>query len=252
MIDYSNVKLGKLPAKKDPRSLKLSNYKVSSLPIPTGYSNLLKRTDITPMLNNQIGDCTVVGIANFIANITSMNGNQIIIPDEEILKFYEVVSGYNPNIPNTDRGAVLVNVLNHWRTNPFYNQSLSAFVEINPKNIREYRESIYYFGGCYLGFELPLSCQNMGTQWKYPGNLEGINTPGSWGGHCVELSAYDSNTNSFTTISWGEIVTIDMEFLLNYCDEGFALLTPDLFNNGKSINGFNINQLQNDLNLLND
>lgn len=239
-------KLGRKPARIDERTLKLSNYKVGELITPPTCDYTSKVTNLGPMLNDTLGDCTIAGICHLIQLWTAENSKQTIIPDNEVLKLYETITGYNPNDPNTDNGGVEIDVLNYWRTNPIMNNQLSAYVSINPKNIDEFKQAIYYFNGCYIGVELPLSVQDA-SEWKFQ-NLEGDNAPGSWGGHAIPLVAYNENT--FTCISWGAFVEMDYNFLLNYCVEAYALLSPDMFNNGKTIEGFDLVQLQKDLSLI--
>ncbi len=241
-------KLGKKPAKIDHRTLKLANYKLDNLTVPNtcDYTNMV--TNLGTMLNDEIGDCTIAAIGHLIQLWTAQNGSQSIIPNSDILSLYEKVTGYNPNEPNTDNGAVEIDVLNYWRSNPIDNNQLYAYVSINPKDIEEIKQAIYYFNGAYIGVELPLSVQDE-PEWKFQ-NLEGNNAPGSWGGHAIPLVAYDDST--FTCITWGAFLKMDYNFLTNYCEEAYALLSPDIINNksGKTIEGFNLVQLQTDLGLI--
>ena len=77
----------------------------------------------------------------------------------------------------------------------------------------------------------------------------GDGAPGSWGGHAVPVVAYDSR--SLTVVTWGALQTMTWGFWAAYCDEAYAILSPDYLEQkgGQSIapSGFNLTQLRDDL-----
>jgi len=57
------------------------------------------------------------------------------------------------------------------------------------------------------------------------GGATGPGEPGSWGGHAVFVPAYDAR--GLICITWGALKRMTWEFWAAYCDEAYALLSPD-------------------------
>jgi hypothetical protein len=69
--------------------------------------------------------------------------------------------------------------------------------------------------------------------------------PGSWGGHAVPIVDY--NETGPIVVSWGKKIQITWAACSKYVDEAYALLSPDIFDGLKSISGFDLGTLQEDL-----
>ncbi|MGA2424096.1 MAG: hypothetical protein ABSG07_08845 [Terriglobales bacterium] len=246
MFDYTKVKLGKQTAHHDSRVPMLSKYTASLPPAPAATSYDSKITNLGMMLNNTLGDCTCAAVGHVIQQWTAeAQKKQVIIPDPDILKLYEVVGHYNPDNPKTDRGAIEINVLNYWLANPFVGNKLSAFCALEPQNLQDIKDAVYIFGNCYIGLQMPLSAQGQ-TVWTLPpGGATGKGAPGSWGGHAVPIVAYDAR--GLTCITWGELIRMTWQFWNAYCDEAYGLLSPDWIAAGKAPSGFDSQQLITDM-----
>ena len=246
MFDYTKVKLGKQTAHHDSRFPMLSKYTASLPPAPAATSYDSKITNLGMMLNNTLGDCTCAAVGHVIQQWTAeAQKKQVIIPDPDILKLYEVVGHYNPDNPKTDRGAIEINVLNYWLANPFVGNKLSAFCALEPQNLQDIKDAVYIFGNCYIGLQMPLSAQGQ-TVWTLPpGGATGKGAPGSWGGHAVPIVAYDAR--GLTCITWGELIRMTWQFWNAYCDEAYGLLSPDWIAAGKAPSGFDSQQLITDM-----
>ena len=73
--------------------------------------------------------------------------------------------------------------------------------------------------------------------------------PGSWGGHCVFVPAYEPT--QFKCITWGKNMNITNGFWNKYVDEAYAILSPEWISvNGDAPSGFDLAALQADLALL--
>jgi len=246
MIDYTKVKLGKQAAHHDLRVPMLSKY-TSSLPTPPAVTNYdTKITNLGMMLNDKLGDCTCAAVGHCIQQWTAeAQKKQVVIPDPDIEKLYEIVGHYNPKNPKSDRGAVEINVLNYWLANPVDGNQLSAFCALEPQNLQDIKDAVYIFGNCYIGLAMPISAQNQ-TVWSVPpGGPTGQGAPGSWGGHAVPIVAYDAR--GLTCITWGELVRMTWQFWTAYCDEAYGLLSPDWVKAGKTPAGFDWKQLEADM-----
>jgi hypothetical protein len=246
MTDFTKVKLGKQTAHHDNRVPMLSKYTASLPPAPAAVSYDSKVTNLGMMLNNTLGDCTCAAVGHCIQQWTAeAQKKQIIIPDPDILKLYEIVGHYNPDNPKSDRGAVEINVLNYWLSNPVAGNKLSAFCAIEPQNLDDIKDAVYIFGNCYIGLQLPLSAQKQAV-WTVPaGGPNGQGAPGSWGGHAVPIVAYSAR--GLTCITWGQYITMTWQFWDAYCDEAYGLLSPDWVEAGKTPKGFNWQQLVTDM-----
>lgn len=223
-------KLGKLSARNDPRTLRLTDYTCNLAPAPESCDRTSKMTDIGVMLNDSLGDCTCATVGHIIQQWTAESGTQVIVPDSAILALYEVVGGYVPGEDSTDGGAVAIDVLNFWTKNGIAGRKpLMAYAALNSKHPSQLRDAVYYFGNAYIGVELPLSAKDQDI-WDVPtlGTHIGHGRPGSWGGHAIPVCAYDEEF--VYVITWGAIKKMTWQFYLAYCDEAYACLSTDWIN----------------------
>jgi hypothetical protein len=152
--------------------------------------------------------------------------------------------GYVPGEPNTDKGGVELDVLNDWQKNGFAGNPLLAFVDPKASNLTQVRQSIALFGGVYIGLSMPVTAQRQNV-WDVVPNGGANARPGSWGGHCVFVPRYDQKT--FTCITWGQLKTMTVAFWNKYCDEAHTLLSPAWISTKGAPSGFDLAQLQADL-----
>jgi hypothetical protein len=238
------MKLGKLAVRQDARTLKLASY-TGKLDAAPGICDPRARLGPLGMMRNDaLGDCTCATVGHIIQSWTAQNGHQVDVPDQDIVDMYSAVSGYQPGRPETDRGAVVLDVLNHWRKSPLVGHELLAYTSLHPRHTMETRQAIYYFGAAYLGILLPLTAQDQSV-WTVTG-LGGDGEPGSWGGHAVPAVAYDRHW--IWCVTWGEVKKMSWNFFYAYCDEAYALLGRDWFaTDDRCPAGFDLAQLQVDL-----
>ena len=184
---------------------------------------------------------------------TANCGNQVIIPDAAILAAYEAVSGYVPGRPNTDVGATCEDVLAYWKNTGIGGHVIVGYASVDVTNKSEVEDSVYLFGGTYLGINMPISAQDQtgpGLVWDVPpGGPRGNGAPGSWGGHAVPIVAYDAS--GLTVITWGSLQRMTWAFLDTYCDEAYVALSHDwIESSGLSPNDFDFATLQADMALI--
>jgi hypothetical protein len=252
-VDPKKLKLGKLAARHDPRTLLLASYVGAGLPAPPATCDLTQKVGSSwgMMDNDQIGDCTCAAAGHLLMEWTANAGKKIFTPtDKQIVAAYSAITGYNPVTGANDNGANEVDVLNYWRQTGIASHKIGAYAALEPSNHANVMDAVYIFEGCYIGLALPISAQAQ-TQnnqpWSVPpGGATGNGAPGSWGGHAVPVVAYDSRT--LTVVTWGALQVMTWSFWDAYCDESYAIISSDYLNGEKeSPDGFNMQQLQADL-----
>lgn len=247
-MNDSRFKLGKLPPRHDSRTLLLANYlDLARLPKPpiavdlTVHANL----DWGMMLNDKLGDCTCAAAGHLVQCWSSMVGKEATVGDDDVLKLYELACGYVPGDPSTDQGGVEIDVLGTWRKTGIGGHVISAYVAVSPKSKSHVEAGAWLFGGLYIGLALPLSSQTQEV-WDVPkGGAKGKGRPGSWGGHAVCVVGYDAA--GLTVVTWGRQKRMTWKFWSAYCEEAYAVLSPDFLTSGKSPYGFDVVALQADL-----
>ena len=252
-VDQSKFKLGKSKPRHDPRTFQLANYfgpKTAEAcpPAPAVRDWTGKVRKPWGMLaNDVIGDCTVAGAAHIIQAWTANEGPQeVTMTDAEVIGAYSKITGYNPNDPSTDQGAVLLDVLRYWRKTGIAGHRIMAFAAPEPGNKEHIRAALDLFGGLYIGLDLPVSAQAQRVWSVPPCGRRGPGVPGGWGGHCVVAEAYDPQ--GLTVITWGEKKRMTWGFFQVYCDEAYAVLSEDwLKYDHRSPSGFDLAALQADL-----
>jgi hypothetical protein len=238
-------KLGRKAIKTDSRTLKLAKYLTPALPTPPVARDwTCGVTDFGMMLNDQLGDCTIAGCGHAVQVWSLNTGQEVTISDAAIKSAYAAWDGYVPGDDSTDNGGVELDVLNNWHQTGLDGHVLGAFAAANTKNLMEIQQAISLFGGVYIGLNLPVTAQQQ-TVWDVVSAEGGDAEPGSWGGHCVYVVAYDQS--SFTCITWGKVLKMTAAFWQAYCDEAYALLGADWLKDGNAPSGFDQATLNADL-----
>jgi hypothetical protein len=241
-------KLGKLPVRSDVRTLSLARYvDPLILPAPPRALDLTERVPEWPMYaNDRIGDCTIAAAAHMIEAWTAEgHGKAVEVSEESVLRAFEQVKIVDE--ATGEEGAIELDVLSWWRRHGISRHRIGAFARVDRRDHRLVRTAAWLFGGVYIGLDLPLSAQSTAT-WDWNGSLKGPDRPGSWGGHAVDVVAYTSR--SLTVVTWGRLQKMTWSFWDRYCDEAYAVLSPDYLDHGRAPNGFDLEALRADLELV--
>lgn len=250
-VDPKKLKLGKAAARHDPRTLLMASYVSTGLPTPPPAFDLTTKIKAWGMMDNdQIGDCTCAAAGHLIMEWTANAEKKMVTPtDKQIVAAYSAITGYNPVTGANDNGANEIDVLNYWRQSGIASHKISAYVALEPSNHQHVMDSVFVFGGCYIGLQLPVSAQSQVQNhqpWSVPpGGPIGDGKPGSWGGHAVPVMAYDAR--GLTVVTWGALQTMTWSFWETYCDEAYAILSNDYLKKKETPQGFSMQQLQADL-----
>lgn len=247
----AEVKLGKLAPKLDPRTLKFAKYATAELPAAPDTLDLSTKVATFPMLaNDQFGDCTCAAAGHMEEVWTSFT-TPYVPTDAEALDFYWATA--NPPVKpcppggDGDTGRVELDVLKVWKGSGFGDEKrkISAFASVNVKNVTEVKQGAWLFGGLYIGVALPVSAQTQKV-WDVVADAGANGEAGSWGGHAINVVAYDDKT--VTVVTWGALLQMTWAFWNEYVDEAYAILTSEWIEaNGDSPTGFDLASLQSDL-----
>lgn len=245
----ARFRLGKLPPKFDPRTLRFGKYLAPDLAPPPSSVDYATPVRNWPMMaNDTTGDCTCAAAGHMIEEWTANTGKVRILSDATILTAYDHFAGDDP-----DRGAAMLDVLKFWRTTGIGGDRIEAFAQLQPQSPSEARDAVYLFGNCYLGLALPdfavaPGSDFLATSWSVPPQGPvGVAAPNPENGHCVPIVAYDAR--SAWVVTWGALKPMSWEFFQAYMDEAFAVLSPDWVSTklGRAPSGFDLATLQRDL-----
>jgi hypothetical protein len=249
--DPAALRLGRMPARADGRSLRFARYLTPALPAPPAAVDYGGKVAAWGMLaNDRLGDCTCAGILHMIMLWASQYGTAPAFGDADAVALYERLCGYRPGQPGTDRGGVELDILKAWRKAPIQGRELLAFAAVDPTDWKEVKLAHWLAGTLYMGVNLPLSAQR---EKVWSGTRD---APGGWGGHCMVTSAYRDAKSLFglkssrrlTAVTWGTTQEMTPEWVAAYCDELWVPVTPAWFGpNGVAPNGFNLEQLKADV-----
>lgn len=269
-ITRARLRLGKSPATYDKRDLLFAQYRTAealpSHPKYFGHEKLFG-ANAWQMLGNGpdnsvssgfkgAGDCVFAGGDHETMLWTLEGGKPARFTGANAIRDYSAVTGYDPRAPlddhgdnPTDRGTNTRDGLSYRRKTGLIDATgkrhkIGAYVSLELGNIDQLLEALYLFGVVGIGIRFPNSAMdqfNAGKPWSVvPG-------PPATEGHYIPLVA--SRTN-LECVTWGRIQQMTQQFYRTYCDEAWAILSPEMLKGGKSLEGFDLAQLQADLKLL--
>lgn len=245
-----DLKLGKTPARPGAVSLKFSTYLTPKLPAPPatgGHQDLLTHVVLGMLGNDQYGDCVWAGAAHETILWNEEAVAVVDFSDQSVLSDYSAVTGFNPKDPNTDQGTdVQVAAAYRQKTGVLDAQGkrhkVGAYLALKKGSQAEIMQAIYLFGAVGIGIEFPGSAMdqfNAGEDWTV---VKGAKIEG---GHYIPGVSYDPEF--VYVVTWGKVIRASWAFIKKYMDEGVVYLSPEMLVAGKSLEGFDLAQLQADL-----
>jgi hypothetical protein len=238
-------RFGKHPPKVDYRTLRFKTYLTPAIPAPpatysvlTNVYSKLKISDPTKLFpmdgNDSLGDCTIAALAHAVTTYRGLVGKEKIMSRTAVVKLYMHLTG------GIDSGLNELDVLNYWRAHAVSSDEILAFVSVDPKNHTHVQQAVNLFGGVYIGFQVQQNCiqQFDDHQPWTPGPL--LNE-----GHAVYVVGYDQT--GVTVLTWGNTQQGTWAWWDECVDEAYAILPPEA-KNPAFAPGFNLTQLQTDLN----
>lgn len=215
-----NFRLGRKPARHDPRTLQFAKYAAGMPSPPASVDNTYGLGAFGMLGNDFCGDCTIAAALHAIQTWhLSLTGRQFLpFSDALALSYYSKWAGYVPGDPATDQGAVELDVLNLWRKSTLADHNLKAFCDPSPHNIDHIKKAIWAFGGVYIGIDFPSNAsEEPGSVWDYDPAASII------GGHAVFCPLY--SPRGIGCISWGNLYTMTWDFWANLTEESHCLMS---------------------------
>jgi len=237
-------RFGKHPPMSDYRTLRFKDYLAAGIaPPPPSYDVLdrvysnLHTNDPTQLFpidgNDRLGDCTIAAVAHAITVYRGLVDARRIMTQQAVVKLYMHLTG------GIDSGLNELDVLNYWRQHAVDGDKILAFAKIDPKNHTHVQQAIQLFGGVYLGFQV----QENAVQ-EFDAHQPWTPGPLTQDGHAVYAVGYDPNC--VTVLTWGNTQQGTWAWWDECVDEAYAILPPEA--NNMRFDGFNLAQLQADLN----
>ena len=243
------MKLGKKPARHDKRTLLFENYlDKAALPVPPatfGHDDLVK-SPWQMLGNDRFGDCVFAGAAHETMLWNAERKQTAIFNDACVLGDYAAVTGFSAADPSSDQGTNVLDALNYRRKYGIRDahgrrHKIGGFVALRPGNLEHLNAALYLFGAVGIGIVFPASA------------MEQFNADQPWsvvhsktdGGHYIPLVR--RAPGFYDCITWAKLQAMTQEFYVKYCDEAYAILSTEMLVKGKSLEGFDLAQLQADL-----
>jgi hypothetical protein len=245
-----DLKLGKKAATYDRRDLKFLHYRTGE-PLPPhpaqfGHEALIGADAWGMDGNDTVGDCVFAGADHETLLWTAEAGNPAQFSDQTAISDYSAVTGYSPDKPGSDQGTDVRAALGYRQGTGLIDikdtrHKIGAYLALEPGNINDLLEALYLFGAVGIGIEVPGSAIdqfNGGQPWSVAHGKQTIQ-----GGHYVPIVA---NRSNLVVVTWGRLQQMTPQFYKRYCDEVWAILSPEMLVNGKSMEGFDLAALQAD------
>ena len=241
---HKSVPVIKQHARHDKRTLALSTYVSALAPAPDAYG-LLGIPDTTPTIygNDRYGDCTKAAYAGMVYSLSTAARKPFNYSDDQVIQMYEQCDGFDPAKPLTDNGSDGLTTLKYLAKSGAFGHAPLAYMALCKGNLDEMKLACRYFGGVYIGIELPLAWQGSTTWDVSPfGLTSGKWAPWSWGGHMIYGKARYTG-DYFEILTWKETYKLTPKAYQTYADEAYSILVPDF----ESPDGFNDTQLAADI-----
>src|ERR1700677_1791770 len=253
----ASYKLGRNPRTFDPAIPHLSAILAGKSPPPpppqVDYTTGMPQApnNFGMMLNDTLGDCTCAAFyhARQVWTFHSTGATQTA-PDGDVELLYEDACGYNPSQGGEGPGGNEQHVLTYIHKtgapvgpNGQQRHKITAFAEVDVKNIDNVKRTIYDHGVAYIGFNKPQYIMPPNAPPLAVWDVEPKADNTIVGGHAVVLAGY--NASGARVISWGGYYTMTWAFFAQFVDEAYAIADPDWISAKKTTpGGLTLQQLE--------
>lgn len=217
---------------------------------PAAFSHADKVSSWGMLGNDDYGDCVWAGADHEHRQWNASAGRVVRFSRATALSDYAAATGFNPKDPNTDNGTNVSKAASYRRKIGVIDRKgtrhkVAAYVRLNAGDVDKTKQAVYLFGAVGIGINFPSSAMD-----QFNARLPWSVVRGSQieGGHYVPIIGYDANY--FYVVTWGKVQKMTYDFFRTYNDESIVYLTDEDMISGKTLEGFNLSQLQADLRAL--
>lgn len=247
-MDARRYRYGLKPPRAGAVKMKLRDYVRSSAPVAfpksLGHPNIVYPYHI--LGNDEVGNCLWAGAAHETYLWTAATGSRAHISTWDTFDDYRDCCGFEYGNEATDQGTDIQEGASYRRKTGIRDarddrHKIGAYVEIEPGNISEMVFAVEKFMLCGLGVTIG---DNQQAQFEAGQPWDGDPGPNP-GGHYIPLvGAVDGVPH---IVTWGKLHPVTVSFLEKQCDQALAYLSTEMLIAGKSLDGFDLAQLQDDL-----
>lgn len=230
-VDTSVIDLDSLPPIKKPGH-------ATKMPLPRLMLGNGPDPSVAPGFQGA-GNCVFACITNFLRLAFAIAGKGLFpASGATAVANYSEVTGYVVNDPSTDNGTNMRAAMNWWRKTGYNDahgqrHKIGAYAAIKLGNLNHLLWALYLSDeGVPLGIQFPESAMK-----EFPGKWTVVPNSPIDGGHAILLDA------TLNVESWAVDVQTVAEFLEKYVDEAYFVIDEEGFVNGKTLEGFDSQQL---------
>jgi hypothetical protein len=239
------------PVEQQP-TIQLASYFTSDLPPVASLKFPLGHADaITPemFLNDQLGDCAIAGSIEEVRLANALRGVTVNFTDATAAQNYHDITGWTPSDPSSDAGAD-VHVLYEYRKATGIQDAdgtfhkIVAYAGLTPGDWDQLLTALYLFDMVGIGIQVPDYAEPQ-FEAKQPWHvLHGFHA--IEGGHYIPIVGATSVTEA-QLFTWGALQGITQGFYEKFNTVAVVALTEEIFTADKTPEGFDAEQLANDL-----
>lgn len=186
--------------------------------------------------NDVLSDCVIASLLDLFLTWSRQTGTSFLPTEQDARDGYQKLGGWDPKNPvATDNGCVMLDVVTKLKTETLAGQTVEAFIRVNPRDLDMMAAALEFFGGLWLGLDLPVAWQQADTWDVSPtGSVSGDWAPASWGRHATHANLWSPARGGL--ITWAEHRPFTLPAIPVYCSEAYALVSTKLWTDLK--NGF--------------
>ena len=179
--------------------------------------------------NDRLGDCVIASLLDLFLTWGHQTNTTLLLTEQDALDGYQKFGGWDPkNSVATDNGCVMLDVVTRLQREPLAGKTIKTFVHVNPRNPELLAAALEFFGGLWLGWDLPLAWQDADIWGVSPiGSTSGDWAPRSWGGHATHGNLWSPAMAGL--ITWNEHQPFTIPAAQLYCSEAYALMSVDMW-----------------------
>lgn len=243
------MRFGKKPARPLSVKLRLAKY-VSPSKLPAAPEEFGKEWAVAEwnmLANDRYGCCVFSGAAHETLLWGVAGGAAVPFDDASVLADYSAVTGFDPGDYGSDQGTDVGEAARYRMKTGIVDalgnrHKVAAYAAIEAGDLDTLLSAAYLFGAVGIGIAFPNSAQGQfdaGEPWSV--------VPGSpvVGGHYVPVVARRSG--KLAVVTWGKVQDVEDDFFRRFNDEAVVYLSEEMLSAGKSIEGFDLEQLKVDL-----